>query len=519
MSDFNFPHHFETTLMQHTIHKIISCMLCGGLLLILPGCSKLLDQTDPSNFTAENYFTTPLQAQSSVNAIYASLSSIYSGGDGFGGGLSPWLMLEFSTGLANTELGEAVDNLNVRSLTNSSDNSEGLAWWVRSYKGIANANLAIAKIPGIAMDDAAKNKLLGQARFLRAFHYYNLVRIFGKVPLITTPVSLTSPDFFASQASVDSIYQAIVDDLTIAESSGLPATDASGRVSLGAVKSLLSSVYLTMAGYPLQKGTDYYQKASDKALEVIQSGNYSLFASYDQLHSPATNNQGEFIFQTQFTSLLSPSFWQQAIVPYNKGISVYDAQAGAIFAEGTFVNSFESGDKRAEEKQFFFTSYTLRSDRTVTIDLGNHYIYKLFDSLAQNSTASSGLNWTLMRYAEVLLIHAEASNELSGPSAAAYDAVNAIRQRAHLTNLSGLDQAQLRETIWREWWHELCYENKTWFNMVRLRKGYNVATGNFDDFVGHAFAYGPVLAEKDLLFPIPTSEIHNNKNLVQNPGY
>jgi len=505
--------------MQNIIQKLISCIFLSCIVFSMPGCSKLLDQSDPSNFTAENYFTTSLQAESSVNAVYASISSLYSGGDGFGGGLSPWLMLEFATGLANTEFGEAVDNLNVRALTNSSDNSEGLAWWVRSYKGIANANLAIAKIPGITMDDAAKSKLLGQAKFLRAFHYYNLVRMFGKVPLILDPVSLTSPDFFAPQASLDSVYQAIVADLTSAEASGLPYTEVSGRVSLGAVKSLLSSVYLTMAGYPLQKGKTYYQMAADKAHEVIQSNNYSLFNSYDQLHLPANNNNGEFIFQAQFTSLLSPSLWQSAIVPYNKGISVYDAQTGAIFAETPFVNSFESGDKRAAERQFFFSSYTLQSDRTVTIDLGNHYIYKLFDSLAQNSTASSGLNWTLMRYAEVLLIYAEASNEVSGPSAAAYDAVNAIRRRADLPDLSGLDKDHLREAIWKEWWHELCYENKTWFNMVRLKKAYNVISGNFDDFTGHAFSYGPVLSEKDLLFPIPTSEIHNNKNLIQNAGY
>ena len=486
----------------------------------ISGCSDFLEEQDRSNFTADNYFTNATQAESSVNAAYAGLASIYHGGYGFGGGLSPWLMLEFATGYANTELGEAFDNHNVRNLTNSSDNSEGNVWWVQSYRAIANANLAISKIPGIIMDETRKSHFLGEVRFLRAYYYYNLVRIFGKVPLITEPVDLNSPDMYPQQDSEEDIYNQIVADLVAAESSGLPFLDPTGRVSLGAVKSLLASVYLTMAGYPLQKGTAYYQLAADKANEVITSNNYTLYPSYDDLHNPALENKGEFILQVQFTSLVSPSFWQSAIVPYNKGISRYDGQSGAIFAELPFVNSYEAGDKRTEEKQFYYTTYTLNSDRTVTINLGNHYIYKLFDVSAQTSTASSGLNWTVMRYPEVLLIYAEASNEVSGPTPAAYTALNLIRRRANLLpDLSGLTKDQFREAVWREIYHELAYENKTWFTMVRTRKAFDVATRNFNDYIGHQFSYGPVLGQKDLLFPIPTSEMNSNPNLDQNTGY
>lgn len=505
--------------MKINTGKISKFLIYGILIVFVAGCTKFLDEKDQSNFTSENYFTNSLQAQSSVNSVYASLYGLFDASPGFGGGYAPWLMLEFPTGLANTELGEAGHNLLLRNLISTSDNPEGTTWWNQSYKGIANANLAIAKIPGVTMDESTKNQYLGQARFLRAFYYYNLVRIFGKVPLITSPVDLNSPDMYPVQASEEDIYKLIVEDLTVAESSGLPYLDATGRVSLGAVKSLLASVYLTMAGYPLQKGNEYYQKAADKAGEVIQSNNYSLFATYDDLHTPANKNKGENIFQVQFTALILPSYLQWAIVPYNKGISAYSAQAGTIFAELPFVNSFEIGDKRAKEKQFFYTKYTLNSDRTITIDLGNNYLYKYFDVLAITSTASSGLNWTLMRYAELLLIYAEASNEISGPSDASYEAVNKIRRRAELPDLSGLSKEQFREAIWREYWHELCYENKTWFNMARLRKAYNVTTGNFDNFVGHKFTYGPVLQEKDLLFPIPASEMVINTNLIQNTGY
>ncbi len=237
--------------MKINIDKISKLIICVTIIVFVSGCTKFLEEKDKSNFTADNYFTNATQAESSVNSIYSGIRSIYSGNYGFAGGLGPWLMLEFATGYANTELGEAVENRWVRTLTNSSDNQEGKVWWVQSYLGIANANLAIAKIPGVTMDDAAKNKLLGQARFLRAFYYYNLVRIFGNIPLITSPVDLNSPDMYPSQASVTDVYNVIVEDLLFAESSGLPYLDATGRVSLGAVKSLLASVYLTMAGYPL----------------------------------------------------------------------------------------------------------------------------------------------------------------------------------------------------------------------------------------------------------------------------
>ena len=146
-------------------------------------------------------------------------------------------------------------------------------------------------------------------------------------------------------------------------------------------------------------------------------------------------------------------------------------------------------------------------------------MYKHFDNTAQLSTTSSDLNWTVLRYAEVLLTLAEASNEANGPTAVAYDAVNAVRKRAELPELKGLSKEELREAIWRERWYELSFENKTWYDMVRLRKAFNVTTKKFENYVGHKFSYGPTLKDRELLFPIPTAEIRNNSKLKQNSGY
>lgn len=498
------------------IRKRTSYFLAWTALLFFgSGCSDFLEEPDKSNFTMENYFTKPEHAESVVNSIYESLIPVTGGG--FGGG--PWMMLEFATGLANTELGQAQNSIFVRNLVNNSDNGYGQTYWTSRYRGIANANLAIAKVPEINMEESAKARYLGEARYLRALYYYELVRIFGPIPLITAPVSLNSDDLYPDPSTEEAIYSLIVDDLKTAEASGLPYTDARGRVSLGAIKSLLSSVYLTMAGYPLQKGDEYYQKAAEKAKEVIDSGQYSLFSSYYSLHDPSKKNIEENIFMVQFAEFIQPSNWQTSIIPYNQGISAYSDETGAIFANKEFVESYEAGDKRAKEKEFYYRTYTLSQDRSKTVDLGGYYIYKHFDEQAHLSTTSSDLNWPMMRYAEVLLIYAEAANEIGGPQAEVYEAVNQIRTRAELPALSGLSQTEMREAVWRERWFELSFENKTWYDMARLRKAFNVTSRQFEEFVGHQFSYGPTLKERELLFPIPTAEIRNNDKLTQNKGY
>nr|WP_295865713.1 RagB/SusD family nutrient uptake outer membrane protein [uncultured Chitinophaga sp.] len=500
--------------MKATIIKYGLLVLATGSLW-LTGCRKFLDESDPSNYTEENYFTKPEHARSSVNAIYASLREPM-GGD-FGGG--PWTMTEFATGQAATDLGQAVDAIYIRTLRNTADNAFGVSYWRNYYKGITNANLSIAKIPNIKMDATEQKKLLGEAHFMRAWYYFTLVRLFGNIPLVTEPVDLKSEQIRPKQANPEDVYKLIVDDLTTAEKAGLPWVDAGGRASLGAVKSLLAKVYLTMAGYPLQKGAPYYDLAAKKAEEVVDSKQYKLFESYYDLHNPAKKNVEENIFMIQYKTQVIPGNWQSLIIPYNKNISAYSSETGGIYAEESFVKSYDPADYRAKEGQFFFTEFTHQDDRSKKVALGGYFIYKLFDVAAQTSTANSDLNWSLIRYADILLVYAEASNEVSGPGAKAYEAVNAIRTRAKLPALSALTKEQFREAVWRERWYELCFENVTWFDMVRLRKAFNVTTKTFENYVGHKFPVGRALTERELLFPIPSVELRNNPNLVPTKGY
>jgi hypothetical protein len=503
--------------------KLLQYSLGVAVLFTTQGCQKFLEERNPSSFTQDGYYTKPEHAESAINAIYPATRTMGNSVGTYGG--SNIMFLEFGTGLTNTNVNQMTDNVTIRTLAHNSDNAYVSQWWNLCFSGIANANLAIARIPDIpGLPDATLKKYLGEARFLRAFYYFYLVRIFGDVPLITIPVDATSPELYPARTPVAAVYDQIVADLTEAEQSGLPMRDATGRASLGAVKSLLAEVYLTMAGFPLNKGDSHYTLAANKAKELIDNGTFSLFQNYSDLHSVATENQGEHIFMVQYAASIADNNIQQRLLPNATDISSYSDEMGALFATREFINTYEAGDKRVQEQQFYFSKYPTNTNKSVITEFGEYFIYKHFDTLAHGGvvstgTAISGLNWPLIRYAQVLLTYAEAQNEV-GQNQSVYDAVNAIRKRASLADLSGLSKDDLRTAIWKERWHELAYENQTWFDMVRLRKAYSVQTNSFVDFVGYQFTYGPTLAEKHLLFPIPTSEMRNNPNLKnQNPGY
>jgi hypothetical protein len=507
------------TIMKTNIKIKIQVLITAALMLFGTSCSDFLEEVDPSNITAAGYFKTIAHAESALNSVYSGLREGLGGS--YGGG--PWLMVEFATGIADSDLGQADNSNIIRTLDNNADNGYGSSHWTNKYRAIGNANLCIENIPLVAGDENLKAKYLAEAKFLRAYNYYELVRMFGKVPLIDGIVDLASEDFLPFQAEVADIYDLIVKDLTEAEATfdaqGLTFNDVTGRVSRGAIKTMLASVYLTMAGYPLQKGASYYQMAADKAEEVISSKAFSLFSSYDDLHDPSKKNTGENIFMVQYAAGVTSANWQPHIIPYNLNISSYSAQTGAIYANEAFINAHEAGDKRVEEKEFYFTEFTSKVDRTEIVQLGGYFLWKHFDVAANLGDAQSDLNWCIYRYAELLLIHAEALNETGTQD---YDGLNAIRERANLAPLSELSQAEFRKAVWKEKWVELSYENKTWYDMVRLRKGFNVTTGGFDEFVGYHPVYLPanrLMTARELLFPIPTADIQNNTNLVQNDGY
>jgi len=514
--------------MKLYIIKNIGKLLVAAAILFATGCKKFLEEEDPSNLTPESYYTLPEHAEAAIAAAFSNTRFV---GGGAGIFANNFQMLEAVSGTAKTETGQNTDLNNLLGLAYNGDNVFVRNWWNGLYGVIAQTNLVLQKVPGInPMNEAQKKKILGEAQFLRAWAYFYLVRLYGDVPLILNPVDASSPDLFPSRTGKETIYKQIVDDLVAAEGAGLPATETTGRISLGAVKSLLAEVYLTMAGQPLNKGASHYQLAATKANEVITSGNFSLFTTYADLHNVAQENKTEHIFQIQYLVGVSNNAMQDVLLPNFKDVSAYGTEIGSTVPTNQFYQSFEAGDKRAGDRQgFFYTSYYSGGNGTLK-NLSAPYIYKHFDTVAHGSagkagTGQSSLNWPQIRYAQVLLTYAEAQNEVGGgPNATAYNALKSIRDRAGLVTpaMGTFTKASFQEAVWRERWHELCYENITWFDMIRTRKAYKEATNSFVNFVGHVFAdnANATLAEKHLLFPLPTAEMQNNPNLTpQNPGY
>ena len=504
-------------------------LLISAFAISATGCKKWLVEVDkdPSNLSPDNYYTLPGHADAAIAAAY-DRTRFFAGGAGiFANNFS---MLEMPTGTAKTETGQNTDLNNLLGLSYNGDNVFVLNWWTSLYQVIAQTNLALNKVPGIKMDDAKKKQVLGEAQFLRAWSYFYLVRLYGDVPLMIAPVlSANDATVYSGRTSKDSVYTQIVADLKEAEASGLPWTDNSGRASLGAVKSLLAEVYLTMAGYPLNKGKAYYQLAADKAKEVIDSKKFALFADYNSLHDETKENTGEQIFEIQFLGGVANNGNQANLLPNFKDVSAYGTEVGSTTPTLQFYNSFEAGDKRTRDREgFFYTNYYDGGNGALKA-LGAPYIYKHFDigangTLGVKGTATSGLNWMNIRYAQVLLTYAEAQNNAgTGPNQDAVDALKSIRDRAGLTTglLSSYTQASFNEAVLKERWHELCYEGITWFDMVRLKKAYNEVNNNFEEFEGHKLPEsGQPLTKKHLLFPLPTLEMQNNPKLrPQNDGY
>jgi hypothetical protein len=509
--------------MKFNIHKIIIC----GALLVASGCNDFLAETDPSNIAPETYFTLAEHMEPAINSTYENLRFFSAGAGIFS---QNFQLLDALSGTTKTETAQNSDLNNLYGFSYTGDNLHISQWWRELYEGIANANLALDKIPNIPppVNEVERNKYLGQAHFLRALHYFYIVRLWGAAPLLDKPIyNQTDPRMYPERASVADIYALIEADLLAAEASGLPMKDETGRVSLGAVKALLANVYLTMAGNPLNK-TEYYQKAADKANEVIQSTQFDLFPAYNDLHTAANKNKVEHMFMVQYSAAANLTNDMQALFhPNIKNMSAYGTEIGTTVPTVEFYNSYDPADKRIINQQgYFYTSY-FEGGNGAAYNLTNPYIFKHFDKVANGvpgvtGTARGDLNWPLIRYAEVLLTFAEAQNKVTGPTTAVLEALKKVRDRAGLTTpvLGGVTKEDLEKMIWEERWHELCFEGITWFDMLRLQKVYDPANKTFVNFEGAKITKDVTLAKKHLLLPLPAADFRNNPNLKDNnPGW
>lgn len=474
-------------------------------------CTKFLEE-DPAGFvTPDKYYTTEEQVQAAVNGTYAGLDDIFT--TGLGVSVSPSFLLEYLTGYSYRQRpSDNADNEFLRLDPVDPANPHLEQWWRAVYYPLENCNSVIDNLSRTTfLTEAAKKRYLGEVYFLRAWYYFQGVRLFGDIPLKTTPTT----DFtkvHIPKAKQEDIYSQIVADLKVAEQSGLPWTDITGHVSKGAVKSLLAKVYITMAGYPLKKGNAFYQLAFDKSLEVINSNEFWLFPLYEDLRKNSLKNTAEHIFSLQRDMVISGNMLHFVVMPFpDLPISIQPAYGGALAPRIEFYNSYAAGDRRKDEQVFFFTKYPEFNNPASIIQLPAPLIFKYWDDQAEQ-TGKTGQNFTYLRYADLLLLCAEARAMMDGGTtnhAAAIDAWFEVHHRAFPTSVKPV-QLPLTEILKERFW-ELSYEWQTWFDMIRTRKALNTTTSQVVDLIGYkAPNHVNPFANRDLLLPIPLSEVQKN---------
>ncbi|PUZ29920.1 Starch-binding associating with outer membrane [Chitinophaga costaii] len=474
------------------------------LLAGLVSCKKFLEEKPTSTMTAENFYKTAADADAAVIGAYDELnnqSEVYYRGI--------YLLAELPTD--NAECGQGVANAYIFAIKNYTygpvnDRIETL--WTGIYKGIANANVAIDKIPGIAMDETKKNRLVAEAKFVRALLYFNLVRLFGPVPLVlhqTTGLDSVN----VPRATQDAIYGQIIADLKDGETHLDSASTAAnnGRPSRFAASALLSKVYLTLHDY---------SNARSEAQLVLNNAQYGLLPAYADIFAPDNRFNKEVLFGIQNkgntgtgNGFAMALFLPRSTIPLPGGGTVGGNQADVPTQE--FYNSFLPGDLRKDKT--FFTQYNAGAGLVTFAPAW----FKYFDPASITNLGEGSLNFPIVRYADVLLTYAEAENELNGPVAAALEAINQVRRRAYgksittpdaAIDLAGISQGDLRTALLNERRWEFGFEDQRWFDLKR--------TNNLLTLLK---AKGLGIQDYDTLYPIPQRERDVNKQLTQNGGY
>lgn len=494
------------------------------LAFIVSSCDSFLEEEPKTFLSPDFYFQSENQISAAVNGLYSFLDDNFDGD--IGPGTQRYLLLEYLPGYGQRPSASADTGINQAiSLSIADNNPYTEAMWRTGYSAIENCNSVLEGIQNVGPEiigEVKKNNFLGEVYFFRAYYYFNLVRLFGEIPLkLNSTKSISGPAVELS--SVEAIYAQIEDDLRNADLLMVNNSWSSidGRVARGAVKSLLAKVYLTMAEYPLQKGNAYYQKAYEEANAVVASNQFYLFDNYSDLREAANENLGEYILMIQRESQNAGSPAHTNMLPYpapEVSISANSTVGGALAPVLSFYESYTMGDRRVEEKGYYYTEHEALDNPATIVNLDRPYIYKFWDQEGAE-TGKSGRNYPLITYADVLLTLSEAKVKLDGGNTndgIAIDAYYQIRGRA---NPSEPKPALLSaEMVVKERFWEVCFEGQTWYDMLRTRKSFNPVTGTIVDMLGYqtpGHPEGIVFKEKDLLLPYPAREVRLNPNLVR----
>ncbi len=480
-------------------------ILC--LFLTLAGCTNYLDEVPQGQVVGTNAIQDVAGLEAALTGTYKGMLRTWARGF-LTSALEAYVMgADDVTSLSGGNKAEfrQTDQFDV-----VSSNSRLAQIWSGCYKTIQGANNIITNYKTVSGDQNTINAIVGEAYFLRALGYYWLVRGYGNIPLITN-ADFTNDLLTLQKSAPADIYKLIESDLLQAEQLVPNTKRDAGRPNKGSVKALLADVYLTEGGWPI-KDASKYALAATKAKEVIDNKaayGFDLVPDLATLWSgtPASVGTLEEVFSFQ----TSVNYGGSANAFYGSSATPGDENGwDDFFAEVGFFNRFPAGKRKDIT---FYTEFT-KSDGT-TISWQNsqskHPYYRKF-RLADNTNYQSSMPVHMIRYAHVLLVYAEAqARSGNGVSTDAYTAVNAVRKRAGLANLTGLSTANFAAAVVDERTWEFAGEWTRWFDLQRLEQ---VEAANAPDKKG-ADDLKPLksITKANYWYPVPIGDANINPNL------
>ena len=478
---------------------------CLTAIVAAISCNSFLDPKPKDILAPENFYKSSNDAVAAVNGVYES--------NKWNHWLGYWYMTDVASDDINASANFGSDGH--RMAEYSFDATEGTVDgpWSGGYGLINRANAVLDRVPAITMDETLKARLLGEAKYLRASAYFELVRFYGDVPLIEHEVkSLTGLDVARTPSA--QVYALIISDLQAAVAS-LPASYSGadlGRATSGAAKTLLAKVYLTMGNW---------SAAATQTGEIISSGQYHLNARWkDNFTISKELTNPESIFEINYDAELDPGAGSITnLFSLPEGFPGGDAY-GLMFVTPSLVASYAANDQRGNHGTFMLSPYTDAEGRVTSwsVPQGAAFDKYLDEQDSQNMNSRSWVqqnnNWVVSRFAEVLLMHAEAVNEggAAGPMSATA-ALDSVRHRAGLASTTAVGQAALRQAIRDERRKEFVFEGIRWFDLSRWNI-LDAALRAKQAEMGYT-----VRGARSNLFPIPQQELDINKSLTQNPGW
>ena len=468
-------------------YNLIAIALLG---FSFSSCSDFLEQNPQTDLSENDFYKTADDILSAVNGAYSSLQE----GDIYGN----WYVFgEIPSDNTRNQLSGSVTTQNeFDQFYIDTQNSMIANFWKAAYKVINRTNTILGRIDGIEINTELANRYQLECKFIRALMYFNLV---------------ISESYDILREPKENVYNQIIADLK--EAQGLPvsySTAEDGRATQGAAKALLANVYMTL---------HKYAEAETILAEIINSGRYSLLENtpgslnidgYKNVFSPVNHNSKEGIFEIQFLKggYGEGSNYANNFAPENSGTNVVavGGTGGNNIPEMDIYNAYEEGDLRRD----FSMSLGYYDNRKNNEWVESRYVCKFMDVPYQNNDASN--NYPVIRYADVILMYAEALNQ-NGKTAEACKYLNMTRRRGFgyqttetsPVDLQTTDKAQFALMVEQERRVELAFENHRWFDLIRTGRAVEVMRSK-----------GFSLNETNLICPIPQKQIDVNPKLTQN---